>query len=75
MDNQQLESSTTKVLKYTRTKKKRRVHKICNIIILLLRRRTMKIGQIDVLSAVTRTKKKRRVTHKDSLNPFPNDKF
>ena len=32
----------------------------------------MEIGQIDVLSAVTRTKKKPWVTYKDSFNPFPN---
>ena len=35
----------------------------------------MKIVQIDVLVAVTRSKMKRRVTYKDSFNPFPNNKF
>ena len=37
--------------------------------------RIMKIGQIDVLFSVTRSKMKRWVTYKDSFNPFPNDKF
>ena len=30
----------------------------------------MKIGQNDVLSAVTRTKKERRVTYKDSFKGY-----
>ena len=32
--------------------------------------RIMKIGHIDVLSADTRTKKKRRVTYKDSFEGY-----
>ena len=59
--------------KYTETKKKRRVHKICNIYFIAWAR-ILKIGQFDVLLAVTRTKKKCRVTSEDSLKGY-NVKF
>ena len=43
-------------------KRKRRVHKMCNIY-LIAWTRIMKISQIDVLFTVTRTKKERQVTY------------
>ena len=52
-------------VKYTRTKKERQVHVICNIIIAWPR--ILKMGQIDVLFIVTRLKMKGRVTYKDSF--------
>ena len=50
---------------YTRTKKKHRVHRNMQHDYFIAWPRITKIGQIDVLFAVTRSKMKRRVTYKD----------
>ena len=71
----------------TRTKNEHRVQKIKQHEYFIAWPRIIKIGQIDVLFAVSKTTKKCRVTNKDvfkgiilyniiSLNPFPhNDTF
>ena len=51
------------------TKKKRRVHKICNVYSIAWPR-IMKISQIDVFVTVTGMKKERRVTYKDGFKGY-----
>ena len=49
--------------------RKRRVHKVCNIYFIAWPK-IMKISQIYVLFTVTRTKKERRETYKESFKGY-----
>ena len=57
------------------TKKKCSVHKNMQHNYFIAWPRIMKIDQKDLLFSVTWSKMKRRVTYRDTFNPFPNDKF